>query len=102
MRRPLSYLLLVLLSSCLGFQPMALALGTRCMHSAESKQVAAMPDDAHATHRMHDMSGHEGHGQHASGNGNATGGAKSVVTDASAAATAGCLAVLAARPRSAP
>jgi hypothetical protein len=76
MRRPYSHVLLALLAWCIGFQPVALALGTRCMHGSETEQVAAMPGDAHAMHamhQMHDISGHEGHGQHASGDSDATG-----------------------------
>lgn len=63
MRRPFSCLTLILLAWCIGFQPIALAMGVRCTHGDGSPApVAAMADDAHA---MHAMGGHEGHSGHA-------------------------------------
>ena len=72
MRRPLSYLLLVLLSGCLGFQPVALALGARCAHGSWTEMRDAVPNNVQSMHEMHDMSGHKGHGQHVRGAGDAS------------------------------
>ena len=68
MRRPLSTLVSLLLAWCIGFQPVAQAMGVRCLHGSGSPSaVVAEADDAHSmhvTHAVQDMVGHEGHALH--------------------------------------
>lgn len=65
MRRHSFHAVLLLLAWCIGFQPVAQAMGARCAHSSATAKAAlavGSPDE-HAMHRMHAVSGHEGHTQ---------------------------------------
>lgn len=65
MRRARSCLLPVLLAWCIGFQPIAQAMGARCLHDGgSSAPVVAMADDAHAMHALAGDAGHEAHARH--------------------------------------